>query len=69
MKNKSLKPKEIRERLSKRHGKAYNRLIADKAGKSGAWVSRHISGTLKTREGRKIIARHCGMKTTEVFED
>lgn len=50
---------EIREALKKRLGNDFCSKIAGPAEKSKSWVSRHISGTLRTKEGRKLIA--CSM--------
>jgi hypothetical protein len=69
MKGQVLKPDKIREILNKKLGKAYNRVLAEKAGKSGAWISRHIAGTLKTMEGRKLIARAVGVKLCQIHPE
>lgn len=52
---------EIREALEKRLGRAFCKQLAGLAGKSKPWVSRHIAGTLKTKEGRKLIAQQMGV--------
>lgn len=70
MENKNiLKQHEIRALLRKRHGYKFRAMLAEKAGKSGAWVSRHIAGTLRTREGRKLIARHVGVKLSQIYPE
>lgn len=52
--------KEIRAVLKKKFGKDFCTQLARLAKKSKPWVSRHITGTLKTKGGRKFIAQKMG---------
>ena len=64
-----MKPSEIRKILRKKLGRQFASVLAEKAGMSQPWISRHIAGTLRTHEGRKILARAVGVKMCQIFPD
>ncbi len=62
-------PDNIRGYLISKYGRKYAEALAEKSGMSRSWVSRHISGTLTTAEGRYLLASEVNAQTSEIWPD
>jgi len=62
-------PDKIRGALVSILGRDWRPQLAEKAKKSGPWVSRHVSGTLKTMAGKELIADAINRPVAELWPD